>query len=160
MNTLNLKALSKEKYLRKFTHNRRAKTDLASKQTNTATNDVEDCLLEGQNLVKVYGAGVKDGESSHALDDVTFLVASGALLGLVGKSGAGVGMVSAPIFLCDLLFICSFRGNCWGWGLLASLFDTLFLRSIAFFLQQHIYISSESLVWVDQHSCWATKEIF
>ena len=133
------KASSKEKYLHKFTHNQRVKTNLASKQTNTATNDVEDYLLEGQNLVKVYGAGVKDGESSHALDDVTFLVASGALLGLVGKSSDGIGKVSALTLLCYLLFVCSFRGNCWGWGLLALLFDTPFLRSVAFFLQQHIY---------------------
>jgi len=52
-------------------------------------NVSEDVLLEGRDLVKVYGTGVKDSSSFRALDDVSFAVTKGSLLGLVGRSGAG-----------------------------------------------------------------------
>jgi len=47
-------------------------------------------LLEGQSLDKIYGASVNDKASFKALDNVTFSISGGSLLGLVGKSGAGV----------------------------------------------------------------------
>lgn len=46
-------------------------------------------LLEGKGLEKVYGVGKKDSVLFKALDNVTFTVRKGSLLGLVGKSGAG-----------------------------------------------------------------------
>lgn len=46
-------------------------------------------LLEGQSLDKIYGASVNDKASFKALDNVTFSISGGSLLGLVGKSGAG-----------------------------------------------------------------------
>ena len=49
-----------------------------------------DVPLKGHKLSKTYGVGTKDAASFQALDNVTFSVESGSLLGLVGKSGAGV----------------------------------------------------------------------
>ena len=50
----------------------------------------ENVFLEGRSIVKMYGVGEKDAASFKALDNVTFAVENGSLLGLVGKSGAGV----------------------------------------------------------------------
>lgn len=55
---------------------------------NYGTNE-DDIFLKGQSIVKLYGVGEKDSLSFRALDDVTFSVPNGSLLGLVGKSGAG-----------------------------------------------------------------------
>ena len=52
-----------------------------------------DKLLHGQSIVKIYGVGQKDASSFKALDDVSFTVTEGSLLGLVGKSGAGVSII-------------------------------------------------------------------
>ena len=52
----------------------------------------ESVFLEGRSLVKTYGVGENDAASFRALDDVTFAVENGSLLGLVGKSGAGVSL--------------------------------------------------------------------
>merc|ERR1712038_1615042 len=49
----------------------------------------DNIFLEGKSIVKIYGVGEKDTASFRALDDVTFAVTKGSLLGLVGKSGAG-----------------------------------------------------------------------
>lgn len=49
----------------------------------------EGAFLEGRNLIKIYGTGVKDSSSFRALNDVSFAVQNGSLLGLVGRSGAG-----------------------------------------------------------------------
>jgi len=51
--------------------------------------DEGNILLEGRAIDKTYGIGEKDTASFKALDDVTFAVEKGSLLGLVGKSGAG-----------------------------------------------------------------------
>ena len=51
-------------------------------------------LLEGKNIDKTYGVGVEGNASFKALDSVNFAVERGSLLGLVGKSGAGVSMVA------------------------------------------------------------------
>lgn len=48
-----------------------------------------DVPLKGHKLSKTYGVGTNDAASFQALDNVTFSVESGSLLGLVGKSGAG-----------------------------------------------------------------------
>lgn len=50
----------------------------------------EDVLLEGRSVVKSFGATKKNSSPFLALDDVNFSVTKGSLLGLVGKSGAGV----------------------------------------------------------------------
>jgi len=55
---------------------------------NSGTHD-DNIFLEGKSIVKIYGVGEKDTASFRALDDVTFAVTKGSLLGLVGKSGAG-----------------------------------------------------------------------
>lgn len=49
----------------------------------------DNVFLEGKSIVKTYGVSEKDTLSFQALDDVTFAVTRGSLLGLVGKSGAG-----------------------------------------------------------------------
>jgi len=46
-------------------------------------------LLEGKGIEKIFSVGEKDSASFKALDNVTFTVEKGSLLGLVGKSGAG-----------------------------------------------------------------------
>lgn len=72
--------------------NRAENTVLPPKEVETIENAESlhsDMLLEGVNIDKVYGVGVKDQSSFKALDNVTFSVSGGSLLGLVGKSGAG-----------------------------------------------------------------------
>ena len=61
--------------------------DVESNNTGRKNGTV---LLEGQNIIKTYGVGQNDTASFHALSNVTFIVNEGELLGLVGKSGAGV----------------------------------------------------------------------
>ena len=58
----------------------------------------ENVFLEGRSIVKIYGVGEKDTASFRALDDVTFAVTNGSLLGLVGKSGAGVSKYCSQSF--------------------------------------------------------------
>ena len=58
----------------------------------------ENVFLEGRSIVKIYGVGEKDTASFRALDDVTFAVTNGSLLGLVGKSGAGVSQDRSQSF--------------------------------------------------------------
>merc|ERR1712156_301517 len=60
-------------------------------ETDIETHAIEDpnVFLEGKTITKVYGVGEKNKASFKALDDVTFAVTKGSLLGLVGKSGAG-----------------------------------------------------------------------
>ncbi len=59
-----------------------------------STGEVENILLEGRAIDKTYGIGEKDKAAFKALDNVTFAVEKGSLLGLVGKSGAGVSRFS------------------------------------------------------------------
>ena len=69
-----------------------------SDQSPLSINELEDdqldiisgALLEGKNIEKSYGIGLKDSSSFKALDNVTFSILEGSLVGLVGKSGAGV----------------------------------------------------------------------
>lgn len=65
----------------------------SSEQGDSETDEEKvgegETLLEGQNIDKIYGASVKDRASFKALDNVTFAISGGSLLGLVGKSGAG-----------------------------------------------------------------------
>ena len=58
-------------------------------EDNNGTQD-DNILLEGKHIVKTYGLGEGSKASFRALDDVTFAIKEGSLLGLVGKSGAGV----------------------------------------------------------------------
>lgn len=58
-------------------------------------------LLEGKHIVKIYGVGEKGSASFKALDSVNFAIERGSLLGLVGKSGAGVSVIDFSI--CNLL---------------------------------------------------------
>jgi hypothetical protein len=57
------------------------------------TSNGDNVLLEGRGIIKIYGVGKKSSSSFRALDDVTFAIKEGSLLGLVGKSGAGVSQV-------------------------------------------------------------------
>jgi len=63
--------------------------EMQSKDVENYERKDDNIFLEGRSLVKVYGVGEKDTLSFRALDDVTFAVTKGSLLGLVGKSGAG-----------------------------------------------------------------------
>lgn len=63
------------------------------------TDQDDEILLEGKGIEKIFGVHKKDSVSFKALDNVTFTVRKGSLLGLVGKSGAGVSF-SIVIFLC------------------------------------------------------------
>lgn len=67
-------------------------TDVAGEEYDVENNvhvHDDNVFLEGKSIVKVYGVGERDTSSFRALDDVTFAVTKGSLLGLVGKSGAG-----------------------------------------------------------------------
>ena len=67
-----------------------------SESLDTNDSDIEnelmpnDALLEGRQITKSYAIGETKIDSFRALDDVTFSIKEGSLLGLVGKSGAGV----------------------------------------------------------------------
>lgn len=84
-------------------------------EDNNGTQD-DNILLEGKNIVKTYGVGEGSKASFQALDDVTFAIKEGSLLGLVGKSGAGVSKAMRGddyIFLkfhksSSLLFVCDY----------------------------------------------------
>ncbi len=62
-------------------------------EENFARRNGGDILLEGKAIEKIYGVGEEDSVSFKALDNVTFAVEKGSLLGLVGKSGAGVSFL-------------------------------------------------------------------
>lgn len=89
-----------------------------SKEVKMYDNDMDDenptgqggeILLEGKGIEKIFGVGEKDKVSFKALDNVTFTVEKGSLLGLVGKSGAGVSFLIFIFLCCTSNDIKSFR---------------------------------------------------